>query len=152
MMYLITAFMGGLLTKVGDESKGLSEYPLGTLYGLFIALSVYLNPTLSSLVAGITLGNLLMGKVDAAVHWVALLPIGAAVLLWPPDLFILPFFLAAFLDEWFHERSKGILSQRVLCPLAALFFLPVEISYLLAILSFDGGYRLSEWFLNLRQP
>lgn len=159
MMYAIFAFFAGVLTKFADDyserkvKKGIYSLLLGISYAIAIVVSGYLNIEILSLIAGVTVGTIMSGKIDKVEHVVAILIILGYVIANVSDILfpiVIAFAISSFLDEGFHEMSNGIRGiwgmlarERLLTPVVALILSIYSLNYFIYIVVFDIGYKLA---------
>ncbi|MGB9634921.1 MAG: hypothetical protein ACP5H8_01690 [Candidatus Micrarchaeia archaeon] len=164
MLYVVFAFLAGLLTKFADDyserksKKGTYSLILGISYAIAIVVSSHLNIEVLSLIAGVVVGTVISGKIDRVEHIVAILIIlGYIVLNINRIVFpiVVAFAISSFIDEGFHEMSNGmrgvwglLARERIVTPLIALLLSVYSVSYFLYIVAFDIGYKLANISFN----
>ncbi len=135
MLEKIGFFVAGALTQLSDSGRK-KEYA-GTVAGALLGILSAFSP---DIVLGTALGNLLAGKIDKKSHYLLLASLLLVVILLKvmPSLFIIPFTLAAYVDERFENI------RRLALPITALLLSPlIGFSPLIYGVLFDVGYELT---------
>lgn len=153
---LILVFCAGLTVKavdwIDDERRGknLLKWPLAIIYGVLLGYLIS-RSSVSMLLLGALFAQVFARKIDTHTH-----VLGFAIALLVPFLLGFPqfepllfgyFALLAFIDEMeFVGKLSWATKHRLFLILGSALLIPFAgLSYFMAIVAFDIGYRLFEW-------
>lgn len=170
VLYLIGAVCG-FFAKLADSLSDAAKKPAkkwmanfaGALSGISAGILVFYSAEFAAVLAAIAIGTLAAGKIDARPHQIALAIVLLAVLLAMPKI-ALPemvlFSALVLLDELLNDfsdraKSKKSLVKRLLgarlsmeIGTAVIWAVTGNYGYLLAVISFDAGYWVSDALKN----
>lgn len=169
----IIALLTGALTKYADyledtkksKNKILKIY-IGLIYGLLIALMIYLFPVVAPIWIGTIIGLIIFGEIDALSHNVGIatsfvllfiiMPIINALLL---VIFTIVNILEELVNDYFDKNPlknktlQKIVSARLLLEISAIIvsFIFWQWEIWIAILFYDIAYQLVTVFENRKK-
>ncbi len=134
---ILASVAAGFLVKLADDyseagATNTVAYAYAILYGAAIGAVCYFYPPMLTLWLAALAGVIIAGKIDNSVHLVGVAVAGVSLFLIPVSTlmgnfwlaYAIPFFLASFADERFHESDNKLLrtiaSKRLFLDIAAV--------------------------------
>ncbi len=124
MLSIIASAAAGFLVKLADDhaEAGVTTsaaYALAILYGASIGAVCYFYPPMLTLWLAALAGVIAAGKIDSSIHLTGVATVGVSLFLISFDsllsniwlAYAIPFLLASFADERFHESENKLLRQ-----------------------------------------